>query len=420
MQTLKPLALALATALSAAAWADDTAFSFSGFGTVSAVSTNTDNAEFRAVSSQPNGAKKNASYTVDTKLGVQGVAKFNDQWSATLQLLSTKNEKNNFTPGVEWAFVKYQATPNVAVRVGRIGTPTFLISDYRNVGYANIWARPPVDVYSQVANGRFDGIDMLYKHNVGDGTVTLQPYTGASKTKLPGDFNIDFKKMMGINAVYEIDSWLFRAGYIRTDLTGHSPGMDTILIPGMSAVANSTVLPAAISGPWKAALNDLIIKDKLASFTGIGATYDDGQLVFQGEYTQRRTESFVDDTDGWYTTLGYRFGDFTPYVSYASVETKVNHITDNLPTPTVQLAGLKAAVIDTKAGADQSTTTLGLRWNAMKNVAIKFQFDRVQTEKGKDNFFTKQKIDSTDPFKLRSAFAGESVNVYTIAADFVF
>jgi predicted porin len=281
-----------------------------------------------------------------------------------------------------------------------MGMPIFLISDFRNVGYANPWARPPVDVYGQVAVGIFDGADLIWKQAVGDGTFNVQPFLGTAKSHLPGNFNFKFKQLIGANTTYEIGSWLFRAGYVHTKIDGHSPNLD-----GLVAVMQTVPLPG-----WSQATSALVIEHKDASFAGLGVTYDDGQWLFQSEYTQRRTDSFVDDTNGWYSTLGYRFGDVMPYVSYGHVDTQVNHVTDGLFAPTPQLAGLKAAVIDTKAGADQHTASIGARWNFHKNVDFKLQYDHVTTETGKDNFFVNAK----------PSFAGHSVSVITAAFDFVF
>lgn len=255
MQTKKLLFLAVAAALPASAMADDI-FSLSGFGTVGAVHANTKLAQFRAGTQQPIGADSSTEYGVDTKLGLQGEAKFSSDWSGTLQILSQRDKSDSFAPKVEWAFIKYRITPELSVRGGRMGLPLFLISDYRNVGYANPWVRPPVDVYGQVASGIFDGADLIWKHNVGDGTISVQPLVGTSKSELPGDFNFKFKRLWGANATYELGSWLLRAGYVHTKMDGHSPGLDQLV-----AAMRTVPLPG-----WANATNDLVIDHKDASF----------------------------------------------------------------------------------------------------------------------------------------------------------
>ena len=150
---LLPLLLALAAGGASAA---DGMFSLSGFGTLGLVRTSTDDAQF-ALFGQTRGADKDASAEVDSKLGVQVGAKFSDVFSGTLQVLTKSNGKGNFTPGVEWAFLKAQVTPGLALRAGRMGAPFFAVSDFRDVGYANTALRPPKDVYDQVPVSHFDG-----------------------------------------------------------------------------------------------------------------------------------------------------------------------------------------------------------------------------------------------------------------------
>ena len=89
--------------------------------------TSTDDAQY-ALFGQVRGADKDASAEVDTKLGVQVGAKFNSTFSATVQVLTKSNGKGNFMPGVEWAFVKAQVTPGLALRAGRMGAPFFAVS----------------------------------------------------------------------------------------------------------------------------------------------------------------------------------------------------------------------------------------------------------------------------------------------------
>jgi hypothetical protein len=98
-------------------------FSLSGFGTLGLVRTSTDDAQF-ALFGQTRGADKDVSAEVDSKLGVQVGAKFNDMLSGTVQVLTKSNGKGNFTPGVEWAFLKAQVTPGLSLRAGRMGAPS--------------------------------------------------------------------------------------------------------------------------------------------------------------------------------------------------------------------------------------------------------------------------------------------------------
>ena len=50
--------------------------------------------------------------------------------------------EGEYIPTFEWAFLKWQALPSLYVRAGRMGAPFFMISDFRDVGYANTTVRP--------------------------------------------------------------------------------------------------------------------------------------------------------------------------------------------------------------------------------------------------------------------------------------
>lgn len=45
------------------------------------------------------------------------------------------------------------------VRLCRIESPTFLVSDVRKRGYANLWVRPPIEVYGVQPLTNSDGVD---------------------------------------------------------------------------------------------------------------------------------------------------------------------------------------------------------------------------------------------------------------------
>lgn len=51
---------------------------------------------------------------------------------------------NTFENSVEWAFLKGRLFPKLIVRAGRLGVDVFMLSEYRNIGFAYPWVRPPV------------------------------------------------------------------------------------------------------------------------------------------------------------------------------------------------------------------------------------------------------------------------------------
>lgn len=394
---LTPLALALVAFGAQAQGQSDSMFSFSGFGTVGLTGTTKDGAEY-VIPGQVHGADKTISGEVDSKLGLQGTAKFNSQFSATVQVLTKQNGKGNWTPQVEWAFAKWQATPDLAIRAGRMGAPFFAVSDFRDVGYANTWLRPPIDVYGQVPFSHFDGADVNWTTHIAGKTLSLQAIAGKT-TNSPDTVKAEVKKLVGVNATFEVvDGLTLRAGHIQGKLTARSASTELLV-----NVLRQVQFPALA--------DQFHTVDKDASFSGVGLNYDQGQWLIAAEYTKRRTDSIVPDTTGWYTTVGYRVGKFTPYATLSQQKTDNSNIDNTVPASLV-VGGLPLrAVIDGVAASQstpQKTIALGVRWDAWRNVAVKAQYDSIKTT-GAGQFINAQ-----------PGFNNERVGVYSVAVDFVF
>lgn len=397
MWRLTPLAMTLAAFGAQAQSAGDSAFSFSGFATLGVVSTNTDLAQY-AIPGQPRGADKSISGEVDSKVGVQLTGKANSMFSGTVQVLSKQNGDGNFRPEFEWAFAKAQVLPSLAFRLGRMGGPFFAVSDFRDVGYANTWLRPPTDVYGQVSFSHFDGADGSYQTSIGSASLTAQLFGGKSTatfTKVP----LKYENMVGVNTTLELDGGItLRFGHVQGKLT-----VDSVALAGLVSVLRST--------PFASVGNEFDPTRKKATFTGLGAAYDSGNLILNAEYTMRRTESYVPDTDGWYATLGYRVGKFTPYATLSKLKQVDSNVVNTVPAAPSPYAPLKSAVDDTLASQtrNQKTSALGVRWDAYRNVALKAQYERV-TPNGPGLFIP-----------IQAGFGtGASVNVYSLAVDLVF
>lgn len=396
---LAPLALAVFTLSAQAQTAADSMFSFQGFGTVGLVGTNTNEADF-VIPGQPRGATKSISGEVSSKLGLQVNAKINKMFSATAQLLTKQTGDGNFTPELEWGFAKAQLMPSLSVRLGRMGAPFFAVSDFRDVGYANTWLRPPQDVYGQVPLSHFDGADLNWQTGVGPATVNVQLYGGKSKSVFEHT-DIDFTDLYGFNATAEFDNGLtLRVGHVETKLSVKSASLAQIV-----GLLRRT--------PFASVGNEIDATDKKGTFTGVGLSYDSGDLLAMVEFTKRKTDSYVPSTTGWYGTVGYRFGKFTPYVTLSELKqdsTNVNNIIPPgvaIPGVTADLRALINGTLESQSNR-QKTTGLGVRWDAWRSIAVKAQYDRI-TPNGPGLF--------ANP---TPAFGRSAVNVYSVAVDFVF
>ncbi|WP_266169737.1 hypothetical protein [Dyella subtropica] len=389
----------LALAISQAAFADDgISYRFSGFGTAGYVQTNTDDLTFHNPG-QLKGATTSGSGRVDSRLGAQFDLSLNDQLSATVQGLAQQNAKGDFRPKLEWAFVRYKPVDGVSLRVGRLGWPAYLVSDYRYVGYSNPWLRAPLEVYDLAALDYFDGADVTWTHALGPGTLSVQVLGGHATSDLPNSTQaaarLRVNQLYGGYVTYDIGDFHFRGGASTAHVDYNSPAVNPLLaglqFAGFASISQS-----------------LVAHNKRTTFTSFGGTYDAHNILATAEYGSLRSSSFLGRDKGWYGTLGYHFGTWTPYVTYAGYNKPSQRNNYNVP-PIGPLLPLSAGVAALTGSSSQHTTSAGVRWDVYKNIDIKAQIDHVLPSANGGNFGN-----------VSPSYNGHAVNVYSAVVDFVY
>lgn len=417
----------------------DGKFSLSGFGTVGAVATNNNDVLF-VYPGQGGGANKNISLNPDTKAAVQGTYKLTPTISGTAQVMSKYDADGQYTPNVEWAFAKWQAMPALTLRAGRMGAPFFMVSDFRDVGYANTAVRPNLDVYGQVPFSAFEGGDASYQANVGTTTITSSLWAGrlknnyASALQANGAYSppveVTLKKTVGLNVVAEMDNGLtLRLGHAQGKLTSDSAAAKAV-IAGAQARLLTSASPT-VQAIGAAMIDAMTVNDTDASFSGVGMSYDQNDIVLSAEFTKRKIKSgYIADTKGWYLTGGYRLGSVLPYLSVSRLTTESANASLHPLTATV-LGATNALVLGANAVLNtqkqsQNTIGAGVRWDAGPGYALKAQFDHVNIPANSNGLFL-----MADPVKAQlPAVAGgtnnaflnkrKNINVLSVSLDFVF
>lgn len=405
--------LALPLAVSSA-YADDLlskpTFTISGFGSLAMTRANTDDAEF----SRPNqlkGVQSKAKNGVDSNFGFQATAKMNDWLSFTGQGLVRKNATDDFGADISLAFAKIKASDAISVRLGRVGIPIYMISDYRNIGYANTMIRPPIEVYTQVGIDYLNGGDVIYQKSFGDTSFTGQLAMGSVDYEVRGGYDINFRNIVSLNLVAENGPFTFRFGHSETKFSANNSASLNALIGGLRSFGQHPVLGKAYS--FTAAADQLTVKDTPGSFTSVGFTMDWKNVVVQTEFGKRKTETLAfPSTSAWYTMVGYRMGKFLPYLNVASAKQDSARTLANLPTsgvPGVPQAGpLALAAIGATKGPIQNSTSIGMRWDFHSSAAFKIQVDRFKPKDGAGTFVN-----------AKPTFKGP-VTVIAAGVDFVF
>ncbi|RJF91741.1 hypothetical protein [Noviherbaspirillum saxi] len=359
--------LVLSFSIHSASAADETdaAVKLRGFGTIGAAHSSLKQADFVGSPLQDSGAGATHKWAfgVDSKLGLQLDARLTDRLDGVVQVVSQQRSDVGYRPQVEWAYLKYEIAPDFLLRAGRVILPAFMVSESRLVGYANHWARPPIESYNLSPFSNSDGVDVSYQSQLGSGRNTIQLIYGNLDAEAvdvtPRGTEIlraRFRDIVAINDTYEIGNWTWRAAAI----TGkaHAPSLDSRL-----------------------------------KFFNLGVGYDVGNWFVQAELSRLLFPGAVRPSTARYVTLGLRQGSLTPYLIYSSVASSDSQVA-LLPN-------------------DQRSYSAGVRWDFSRQASVKLQLDRVSIRGGAggNGFFINTRPDFV---------SGSGATVVSAVIDFTF
>jgi hypothetical protein len=400
-------ALLLAGGSARAADPDDIAWTFGGFGTAAVSHSDNRQADFSSSVLKATGAGYTDAWSphVDSRLGAQLGVSVNKQWSGVLQVIAEQRLDRSYRPIVEWANLKYQATPDLALRIGRISLPIFLAADYRKIGYAYPWARTPVEVYGAIPISNSDGVDVSYRWRAGGVKFLSQAFAGGTDLNLVDDYKVKARKLSGVSTTAERGALSGRISAFTSEVTIN--------------LADELFAGLGQFGPHG---EDLVrryaINRKRFNALTVGATYDPGNWFAMAEIGRFTTHSYFGKSVTVYSSAGYRFGAFTPYIAFAGAKAKSPTHDPGLPleglppplaAPAGQLnEGLNYLLMSVTA---QHTASAGVRWDVRSNVALKLQYDRVRPgERSRGTLFNVQPAFGARP----------RVNLTSAVLDFVF
>ncbi len=370
----------------------------------------------------PNGAgnSKAVSTGIDTKAGVQAAARINNHLTATVQVVSDHRFDNTYAPRFEWANLKYQITKDFYVRAGRVVAPVFMVSDYRNVGFAQTMVRMPYDVYSQNPITHLDGGDIGYQTEFANGTLNIQAVAGRIKEFVPGSQVRGNGQMLSLT--YENGPSTFRIGALkdRVDASMEADAMIDMVNDILTQSGHLVGRPGPI----------LPHRDIEMRLLDLGYLYDNGTWLMQAEFVQERGGwSTVRDTDSWFLMGAYRLGKFTPYLGYSQLRDKE----PAYPPPAVASNPAFQPLADVvnlfdvsiKPTWAQKTISAGVRYDVFKNIALKMQYDRIHkpgslATPNAGMFKTQNSFRVTSTSYEPAHIKDANVNLLTLTLDFVF
>lgn len=369
------------------------AIQLNGFGTIglSHAHTNFGGTFARDVSQVPGAA--GVQLKPDSRLGIQGNFQLTDQLELVGQVVAKpRAAAQPDSDAVEWAFASYRPTRNTTLRAGRLGTDIYMLSDYQNVGIGYTMARPPVDFYGVLATGSLDGVDVTHTWPTDDGQWKLKGFLGQSTYQTSVSSN-PFKDIGGLMLARETHGLMVRGTYAKGRVQMNYPDIG-LLRNGLSQLANATQLVRPnVASQARELLSAIDLSNVHVKYLTIGLAYDQHDWVAQAEVMRIHSNSSIAPGQGGYVMLGRRLGSWTPYVSLSRLKSQGDPYAvpdwgrelmplapilgaDNVAA--AQLAGRAVTALLNGLRVDQSTVSLGARWDVTPTSALKFQVDRVK------------------------------------------
>lgn len=334
---------------------------------------------------------------VDTRLGVQLNYTLGSQVEFVAQAIARK--RGAFaadSDALEWAYATYRPDAAWTLRVGRVNVDAFLMADYRNVGYGFMTARPSVELYARLPT-TLDGGDVSRSWFQGDAQWRVKLIAGSTDI---GDTNFAkpgrLKSVAGAMVSREEGPWLLRASVARTRIYFDQ----TELQPGLAFLGQLAALPLPDIAAQARMFRDRLGANGIASvFSEVGVRYEQADWQWSAELVHVSGAPLTVENTA-YINVGRHLGDWTPYVGYSVARNAIpvlsRPVWQAALTPVIgpvnavlaQQLGNAAVGVMNGARLEQSSLSLGVRWDFHPQAALKVQWDRVRIPAGGSSLWT--------------------------------
>ncbi|MFT3820551.1 MAG: hypothetical protein QM750_23540 [Rubrivivax sp.] len=331
---------------------------------------------------------------VDSRLGLQLNATASEQLEFVGQLL-LKRRLPEVPAGdsVEWAFASIRPSPDWTLRIGRTNPDVFLLSDYRNVGFAYPWVRPEVAFYGSLSIYSLDGADLTRQWRLDGSLWKLKLLAGSGHTwaaTLAGQPSAltRLRDLGGVVLSRESDGLTVR-GTVARARASLDTGPGTAALSAALAQLAQLPLPA-VQAQAQDLRARLALQGGHVTFIDLGAAYEGSRWLWSAELSTLQGSFAAGHTLAAYASLGRRLGAFTVYGVLAGSRTKGGAA--DVPAWDAALAPLlgpaaaaqaqvlaeSAALSSNAARLGQSSVSLGVRWDLHPQAALKLQWDRYR------------------------------------------
>lgn len=297
----------------------EVSYSFNGFGTVavgkvlSGDVADTDYVNYNCpcfITDYNNGgiyqSNDNWSFKEESRVGVQLNVNFTDDLSLVTQVIARAVDSEL---SLEWAYLSYDLSDKLTLQAGRKRIPLYYYSEFQDLGFAYIWLRPPQTLYGWEASN-YNGANLRYSDNIGNWSLTANIYAGketvddAPYNDLYDTISQDSKwdKIRGLDIEVTKEWFTARLIYMTSEnSTTERPDSNAFYSPP----TEQTVL-------------------------GLSLNADFGDWFILTEMNVNKREDKADDlvvrSPASMIGVGYRSGNWTPFVSWSRFWDKSNNL----------------------------------------------------------------------------------------------
>lgn len=362
----------------------------SGYGSLGYSYENEENLGYLRNLAQPDDYERNGSFLPDSNIGVQFDVQLNPEWSVTTQWVLEDRVEQSFNDVTELAFVRYLPDEHWDLRLGRLGLNAYMASDSRRIDYAYLWVRPPQELYGSIFYDSIDGVDVTYRGRLDELNWSFGAQYGRIEQKLENTGNSEVSstrsnQTLALVLALEQGPWSGRLSYVNVGGMQVSLG-DTSMQAKKAIQQLANAGFGVISSEAALLYQESNLENETIQYWQIGLGYADTALTVQSElYAIRGNKAVVPEGIGGYLLAGYSFDSFTPYAMYGKFVPKNEAYQAQsdwglAPVNGTQLAQFQKVLIGgiNSTHIDQSTFSLGLRWDITAQMALKAQYDYVE------------------------------------------
>lgn len=272
------------------------------------------------------------SFGPDSKLGLQGVAVFDHDWSMTGQIVA--RGADNGQVDLEWLYASYRASENITLQAGRKRLPLFYYSESQDVGLTLPWLRLPPAAYGwDVVN--FNGASVLWRTPLGKWNSAAEVFYGAETRRgnpyldiyngRGADWDEKWNNIRGLSWTVSRDWLELRASYVASGLKYWNPR-------DVAATFSKT----------------------RQSFLSLAAAIDLDHWLIRAEVSKIDRPGFAEHDRAALLGAGYRLGKWLPMITFARFHGRY---------------------LDGTPNERFDNLSLSLRYDLTPSSALKLQFD---------------------------------------------